>query len=43
MHHRDAIPLEDLEISACDLDGIAAIYTAPDCTQIPVSIDFTCE
>jgi hypothetical protein len=43
MHVRDAIPEVDLEISACDLEGIVAIYTAPGCGQIPDAIPYACE
>jgi len=36
------IPDEPLLISECDLAGVAAVYTAPGCGQIPNSISCAC-
>jgi hypothetical protein len=41
----DALPAPDdhvIGISDCDLEGLLAIYNAPECHMIPGSIDFAC-
>ena len=38
----ESIPATDLAISECDLDGIAAVYSAASCEQIPSSVAFDC-